>query len=94
MNKDIEDLKTYATKLRADLMATNPVLQCMMRVLTPEQRLRVLSVMAELSVQQEQLAEKTQKSEAIALMQPAMERQYSALQGAHRLQLQAEASEG
>lgn len=88
MNKDLEALRTSGQKLRADLMATNMALQCVLTVLSPEQQQQALAALAQLSVMQEQFAEKEPTPGARATMQlvrEAVDRQYQGLQGASRM---------
>lgn len=81
MEKDIEELKQYVTKLRTDLTATNLVLTAAIGAMPPDQHRATLRAIAQLSVMQEQTAEQAQKPEAIALLQASIGRMYSQLEG-------------
>ena len=85
MKNDIEAIKTAVTRLRADLMATNLTIDALSSVLTPEQQRQVLKALSELSVMQEQTAEKAQMPEVIALLQQSIQRMYSSLEGTAKM---------
>lgn len=83
--KQIDNLTERGRRLRVDLMATNLALTALMGVLPEEQRQRWLASLAQLSVAQEQTAEQAGSSAAIELLQPAVQRMYTALEGAHKM---------
>lgn len=85
MTNDLEELKTYATKLRTDLSATNLVLLSIAGTLTADQQQRSLAAIAQLSVLQEKTAEKAGMQEAIAPLQQSIQRLHSALEGAYKV---------
>lgn len=90
MNKDLEELRGSVQRLRADLMATNMALQCVLTCMTPDQQRQALTALAELSVLQEQFvaARPTPaEREAARPILQAVERQYQALQGAHKMRM-------
>ena len=77
-------------KLRADLIATNMAMQCVMTSMPPEAQQQTLKALAQLSVMQEQSAASQQNPEtqaAMQLVQQAVQRQYQGLQGAHKLRM-------
>lgn len=86
MKKDIEELKAYVTRLRADLMATNLVLSSIVGSLPAEQHQGVLRAIAQLSVMQEQsAAQSPTQAAALAPVQAAIQRHYDQLQGLYKL---------
>lgn len=88
MKQDIEKLKTAVTKLRADLMASNLALQAILTAMPLDDQKQALKALAQLSVMQEQFAEKTQTPAAQEQMKTvvqATDRLYQALQGAHKM---------
>lgn len=90
MNQDLDALRSSAQKLRADLMATNMALQCVLTCLSADQQRQALIALAELSVLQEQFADArpTQAERDTAqLVRAAVERQYQGLQGAHKMRM-------
>ena len=87
---EIDLIKTTIEKLRADLMATNMALQCVMTAMPPDAQQQALKALAQLSVMQEQSVAKTQAPEAQAAMRlvtQAVDRVYQGLQGAHKLRM-------
>jgi len=87
MGQELERLKSTVEKLRADLMATNMALQCVMTAMPPEAQQQALKGLAQLSVAQEQFAEQSADPDRQAAMQQvaqAVERQYQGLQGAYK----------
>jgi hypothetical protein len=90
MNKEIENIKRTVEKLRADLMATNIALQCVMTSMPPDAQRQSLKAIAQLDVMQEQFVEQTQTPEVQELMQlvrQSVERLYQSLQGAHKMRM-------
>lgn len=83
--KQIDNLTERGRRLRADLTATNLALTALMGALPQEQRQRWLASLAQLSAAQEQTAEQSGNTELIALLQPAVQRMYTALEGAHKM---------
>ena len=83
-------LHASGQKMRADLMATNMALQCVMTAMPPEQQRQALVALAELSVMQEQFAAKLPTPQERAAARPvleAVERVYQGLQGAHKMRM-------
>ena len=90
MNEDIEELKAYATRLRADLMATNLVMSAIVGTLPPEQHLGVLRAIAQLSVMQEQTAGLSPaQAAAMQPVQASVQRLHDHLQGLYKLRKDA-----
>lgn len=83
--RQIENLTERATVLRVDLMATNLALSALMGALPSDQRRRWLACFAQLTAAQEQTAEQSGNTEAITLLQPAVQRMYSSLEGVHKM---------
>jgi len=90
MKQDIEEMKTYATKLRTDLTATNLVLSAIVGTLLPEQHLGVLRAMAQLSVMQEQTGVAAgMPEEALRSLRQSVQRHHDHLQGLYKLRKDA-----
>ena len=90
MGNDISELKTYASKIRADLMASNLVMSAIVGTMPPEQHQAVLRAIAQLSVMQEQTAEKAQMPpEALQPVLESINRLHDHLQGLYKLRRDA-----
>lgn len=90
MTVTLESLQASGERLRADLMATNMALQCVLTSMPPEAQRQALKALAQLSVMQEQFAAQQATPAAQASMQPvreAVERIYQGLQGAHKMRM-------
>lgn len=86
MTQEIEELKTYATKLRTDLTATNLMISAIVGSMPPKQHLAVLKAIAQLSVMQEQTgAAAGAPEEVLRSLQQSVQRQHDHLQGLYKM---------
>lgn len=83
MNEDIEAIKAYATRLRADLAATNAMLFALLASIPAVYQEKVLTALAARSAGRQAHAEQSGipgAEEALRLAQAAEERLYQELQ--------------
>lgn len=86
MKKDIEELKAYVTRLRADLAATNATLFAVIEAIPIQYQHKALLALAARSAGRQAHAEQLGiqgTSEAIRLVQAAEDRMYQELQKVH-----------
>lgn len=87
MNQELDDIKQYALRLRADLAATNTALTSLLLSLTEQQQHHALETFARRSAEKQRFVESRPTAEEQDTLQPllaAEERLYQSLQLAQK----------